>query len=127
MHCCYYKRKGLFNWKDGGNMGCHDAVCILILILIPQEGLPPMSSLSCTQVISCEPSPHFNWSIKARACDWAVEEKGGTGGSTGGQVEKGRKTIGEGEVRGREGRSSNGPEPRDQEKLQVAKGHIAGE
>ena len=29
---------------------------------------------------TCEPSPHFNWSIKARACDWAVEGKGGTGG-----------------------------------------------
>ena len=64
MHCCYYKRKGLFNWKDGGNMGCHDAVCILILILIPQEGLPPMSSLSCTQVISCESSPHFTLNFK---------------------------------------------------------------
>ena len=23
---------------------------------------------------------HFNWSVKARACDWAVEGKGGTGG-----------------------------------------------
>jgi len=39
-----------------------------------------MSSGSHTQVISCEPSPHFNWSIKARACDWAVEGKGGMGG-----------------------------------------------
>ena len=60
-------------------MGCPDAVCILMLVLFPQKRLPLTSSPSCTQVISCEPSLNFNWSIKARACDWAVEEKGGTG------------------------------------------------
>jgi hypothetical protein len=38
-----------------------------------------MSSLLSTQVILCEPSPHFNWSIKVTACVWAVEKKGGTG------------------------------------------------
>jgi hypothetical protein len=41
-----------------------------------------------SQVISYEPSPHFNWSIKARICDWAMEGKGGTGGS---MVEAGRE------------------------------------
>ena len=40
-------------------------------------------------MISCEHFPHFNWSIKAGACDWAVEEKSGTGGlSESGQVEE---------------------------------------
>ena len=55
-------------------MGCPDAV------LLPREGLPPASSPSHTQLISFEPAPHFNWSIKTRACDWAVEGKGGSGG-----------------------------------------------
>jgi hypothetical protein len=41
-----------------------------------------------TEGISSEPSPHCNWSVKARVCDWAVEEKGETGGSI---VEAGRE------------------------------------
>jgi hypothetical protein len=59
-------------------MSC-PGVCILMLILLPQEGLPLMRGPLQARVILWEPSPHFNWSIKARACDWAVEEKGGTG------------------------------------------------
>lgn len=51
--------------------GCPDAVCILMFILLP-GGVVPESSPSGTQVISWEPSPHLNWSIKARACNWAV-------------------------------------------------------
>ena len=34
------------------------AVCILKLILLPQEGLPRISRESHTQVTSCEPSPN---------------------------------------------------------------------
>ena len=30
--------------------------------------------------MSRDPAPHFNWSVKAGACGWAVEGKGGTGG-----------------------------------------------
>lgn len=36
------------------------AVCILMLITLPQEGLPGTGSESRTQVTSSEPSPHFN-------------------------------------------------------------------
>jgi hypothetical protein len=60
--------------------GYPDAFLILMLTLLPQEGLPLPSSRSCIQVISCEPCSHFNWSIKSGACDRAVEGKGGTGG-----------------------------------------------
>lgn len=52
-----------------------------MLILILQEELGSTSKPSHTQVMSCEPSPHFNRSINTSACDWAVEGKGGTGGS----------------------------------------------
>lgn len=59
--------------------GCEltDAVCIPMLILLLLKRLPPGA------VISCEPSPHSNWSIKARACDWAMKGKGETGGLRG--------------------------------------------
>jgi hypothetical protein len=57
--------------------------------------LPTRSSPSSSiQVISCEPSPHFNWSVKARACDWAAEGKGGTGGlrvAAGGERRRGER------------------------------------
>ena len=59
-----------------------------MLILFPQEGLPTRSSPSCTQVISCDPAPHFNCSVKVGACGWAVEGKGGAGGL---RVGSGRK------------------------------------
>jgi hypothetical protein len=36
-----------------------------------------LRSGSHTQVISCEPLPVLTGQIKARACDWAVEGKGG--------------------------------------------------
>jgi hypothetical protein len=62
-------------------------------------------------VISCKPSSHFNWSIKARVCDWAVEEKGGSGGS---KVGPGR---GEKDKRRREDTGGGG-----QEKLKVGRG-----
>lgn len=39
-------------------------------------------------MISCEPSPHSNWSNKAGACDWAMERRGGAGG-LGGTVAEG--------------------------------------
>ena len=87
-------------------VGYPHAVCILMLILLSQE-MAPTRNGSCTQMISCEPSPHFNCSIKARACDWAVEGKGGAGGFGGG-VKKGRREADEEteeteEVRGRGG------------------------
>lgn len=57
------------------------------------------------------------WSIKAGACDCAVEGKGGTGGlREWGQVQ------GEGEKEEKAKMEQSG-----QEKLQVAKGPIAGE
>jgi hypothetical protein len=34
-----------------------EAVCVLMLIQLPQEGLPGMRSESCTQVISSETYP----------------------------------------------------------------------
>jgi hypothetical protein len=74
-------------------VGWPGAVCILMLILLPQEGL-------LSQVVACEPSPHFNWSIKTRACDWAVEGKGGTGGLRVGAGERKKRTKGEGEWMG---------------------------
>ena len=64
--------------------------------MVPQEGLAPTSNPSHTQVLSCEPSPHFNWSIKARACDWAVEGKGGTGGLRVGAGREAEEDKGEG-------------------------------
>lgn len=77
-------------------MGCPDAVCILMLILLPHEGLLLMSSPLCTRVISCDPSACFNCSIEARACDWAVEGKGGKGGlrvGAGGEVEEDERRM----------------------------------
>jgi len=88
---------------------------ILVLILLPQEGLPSEGcpSPSCTELISCAPSPHFNWSIKTRACDWAVERKGGNGGlrvGAGREAEEDQR--GRRGDRGRGGGSHDGPEPR---------------
>lgn len=74
-------------------------------------------SPSHTQVISCEP---FYWSTKARASDWAVEGKDGTGCL---RVVTGRK----GENWGRGVGSCDGLELHVQEKPQVARRHIAGE
>lgn len=61
-------------------MGCPNAVCVLILILLPQEGLPPTNSRLCSQKISGETSSHFKWPIKARGHDLAVVRIGRTGG-----------------------------------------------
>jgi hypothetical protein len=60
-------------------VGCPGAICNLILILLPQEGLPQGGIGSCTQVISCETSPILTGEIMARACGWAMEGKGGAG------------------------------------------------
>ena len=68
-----------------------------------------------------ETSSHFNWSIKARACDWAVEGKDGAGGLRMGAEKDERRRR---EDRGREEGSRDGPELCGQEKLQVAKGLI---
>lgn len=66
-----------------------------------------MSSPSRTQVMPYEPSSHFNWSVKARACDWAVEGKGGNRRfESVGQVEWGRRMRGQ-----RKRRRHDGPEP----------------
>lgn len=79
-------------------MGCPDAVYILMSNLLPQEGLSPTSNLSCTLVISCESSPHFNWSIKTRALIGQWRGKIGLEVSEWGQIERGEKrTRGEGE------------------------------
>ena len=67
-------------YTGGKVVGCPEAVCIIMLILLPLEGFPLKNSPSHTLVISYEPSPHFNWSIMSKACDWTVEKKGRTGG-----------------------------------------------
>jgi hypothetical protein len=72
-----------------------------MLILLPHEGLSLKSSASHTQVISCEPSPYFNCSIKSRACDRTVKGKGWTEGLRGGG-EAGRKKRMRGEAEGTE-------------------------
>lgn len=41
-------------------VGCPGDVCVLMLIPLPQEGLPRGRSESHTQVTSLGPSPHFN-------------------------------------------------------------------
>lgn len=56
-------------------VGCPDVVNS-----VSSRGVAHDELSSHTQVISCESSPHFNWSFKARACDLAVEGKGCTGG-----------------------------------------------
>jgi hypothetical protein len=61
-------------------VGFPGAVCILMLILLPQEGLPPMRGSSPTQTISLKLLPILNGQEKARASDWAGEGKGRTGG-----------------------------------------------
>jgi hypothetical protein len=87
-----------------------------------------MSSPSHTQVISWELSPHFNCSMKARACDRAVEGKAGMEVlrvEVGGEVEEDER--GRGKNRRRGGGSHDGEELCGQEKPQVARGPIAGE
>ena len=73
-------------------------------------------------MISSESFTHFNWSTKARACDWAVVGKGVMGGVR--EWERGER-----EERSKDGRGggSHDGQPHDQKKLQVAKGLIAGE
>ena len=61
-------------------MGCPGAVCILMLILLPQEGLLQMRSRTYTQVISLNLISILIGQIKTQANDWALEVKGGTGG-----------------------------------------------
>ena len=62
-----------------------------------------MRSGSCTQVISCEPSPHFNWSNK----DWSLwlrtgrERWGWRFWRVGEEREGGKRKMKEEEVEGR--------------------------
>lgn len=57
-------------------MGCHGAVCILMLILLPQEGLPRTRNELHTQVTRhMNLLPILTCKIKARACDWAEEKR----------------------------------------------------
>jgi hypothetical protein len=131
-------------------LGCLDVVCMLLLILFLLKRACQSCPQSHTQVSSCEPSPHFNWPIKARACGWAVEGKGGTGISEEwGQVERQKRTRGggrkdrgggrggrRGEREGRKGArggggggggSYDGAELCGQEKSQATEGLIAKE
>lgn len=48
--------------RDVGAVGCPGAVYILMLILLPQREVAKTRSDWLTQVISCEPFPHSNWS-----------------------------------------------------------------
>ena len=61
-------------------MGCPGAVCILMLILLPQEGLLQMRSRTHSQVISLSLIFILTGQIKTQANDRALEVKGGTGG-----------------------------------------------
>lgn len=78
-------------------MGWPGAVCLQMFTLLPQEGLPPISSPFHTQLISCEHFLHFNLPVKARACDWAVEGNGGAGGLRVGTHRREKWRRGEGE------------------------------
>ena len=97
-------------------MGCLDSVCILVLILLPQEILPFDKQLITysgdVMRIIC---PFLTGQIKARACDWAVEGKGGTRGledlgKEGGEKKK-RGQRSKKSRRGRKRRKRNGAEP----------------
>ena len=58
-------------------VGCPGAVCILMLILLPQEGLPLMRGPLQARVILWEPSPHFlTGKIKAKAVSFREGGKG---------------------------------------------------
>ena len=71
----YLRERNLFiEQKRETIVGCPDAVCILMLILLPQEGLP------LTHVISLNFLPILTGQIKARPDDWSVKRKDGTGG-----------------------------------------------
>ena len=69
--------------------------------------------------------PILTGQIKTRACDWAVEGKGGTGGFREG--EKGRRTDRGGEMKMEEEKVEDGAEPHGLEKPQVARDLTAGE
>ena len=81
------------------------AVCIFILILLPQVRLPNNEWI-IYMVISCENSPHFNRKIRSRACVLALEAKVGlelleVGGREGRRRQKERRRRQE--DRGKEG------------------------
>ena len=90
-------------------MGCPGAVCILMLILLPQEGWPMMRSRSHTQVISLSLFSILTGQIKARPDDWAVEVKGVSGGLREEEVRKRQRKREWKEYR---------PEPQSLEKMQ---------
>lgn len=56
------------------------AVCTLMLILLPQEGLPWGGVGYILRWCHVNLCPIHTGLIKARACDWAVEGKGGARG-----------------------------------------------
>jgi hypothetical protein len=60
--------------------GCPDAVCILMLILLPQEELPSSEQSIVYQYSHVNIFPILTGQMKAGVCDWAVEGKGGMGG-----------------------------------------------
>jgi hypothetical protein len=78
-----------------------------------------MRRRSSTEVISLNLLPILSGQIKSRAYDWEVEGKGGVVGLKGGRKEKRKDGEGRGE-------NQYGAEACGQEKLQVAKGFIAG-
>jgi hypothetical protein len=121
----YQKEKSLFIGQKGGTVvGCPDAVWILILILLPQGGLPPQRAVDhiYTQV---NLFLILTGQIKARTYDWTVEGKARIGGlgewkRIGGGEEEGERTDRRG------GENKGGTELCGQEKLQVAKAFVAG-
>lgn len=55
----YLRKKSLLTGQKAGDVVvCHRVVCILMLILLPQEELP--SHILWTQVTSSQPSPRFH-------------------------------------------------------------------
>lgn len=61
-------RTFLIGQKEENVVGCPNANYMLMLTLdASSRGVGLTSSPSCTQVMICKPSLHFNWSIKARA------------------------------------------------------------
>jgi hypothetical protein len=53
----FVKEPFLIGQERKNVVGCLNVVCILMLIPVPQDGLPWMSRPPGSQGISCEPSP----------------------------------------------------------------------
>ena len=61
-------------------MDCPGAVCILMLILLPQKGLTKSKVDLVLRQLHVKVPPNLTSQIQAKSCNWAVKGKGGPGG-----------------------------------------------